>query len=138
MINIDYSELEMAFDFVSGATITMAAAYVSRKSGKIFWESSELDEELPSDIDESNLYVEVPSKQELNIGKHLALSFATENLSENYNTVANYFRKRGAYGRFKDLLETTGKLEAWYEYERGCVKEALCEWAKSEGFRVKG
>lgn len=136
MINIDYSELEMAFDFVSGATIALSAAYASRESGKIYWESTELDEEIPADIGDPKLYVEIPSRLELNLGKQLALSFAAEYLGESYNIVANIFRKRGAYGRFKDLLEATGQLEAWYEYESNSVKLALCEWAESEGFRV--
>ena len=82
MTTIDYKELELALDFVSGEAIVSATAYISRDSGKIYWESSELDEELPRDIEDSELYVQVPSKYELDLGKPLALKFAVERLSD--------------------------------------------------------
>ena len=42
---VKYSDLEMAMSFVSSGDMFDAAAHVSRKTGKIYWESSELDEE---------------------------------------------------------------------------------------------
>ena len=137
MTTIDYNELELALDFVSGGIIVSATAYVSRYTGKIYWESSELEEELPQDIGDSELYVQVPSKNELDLGKPLALKFAGEHLSDSYSTVEEIFRSRGAYGRFKSLLESKDALEVWYKFEQASVKAALKEWAESEGFSIK-
>jgi hypothetical protein len=137
MTTIDYNELELALEFVSGGVIASANAYISRDTGKIYWELSELDEELPQDINDSELYVQIPSKNELYLGKPLALKFAAKHLTDSYNTVEEIFRSRGAYGRFKSLLETKDSLEEWYEFEQAEVKAALNEWAESEGFSIK-
>lgn len=137
MTTIDYNELEFALDFVSAGMSLDTIAYVSRDTGKVYWESSELDDELPEDIGDSELYVQVPSKNELDLGKSLALKFVAEQLPGCYSTVAEIFRSRGAYGRFKSLLESKDFLEAWYEFEQVSVKAALKEWAESEGFSIK-
>lgn len=136
MTTIDYNELELALDFVSGGTIVNATAYISRDSGKIYWESSELDEELPQNIEDSELYVQVPSKYELDLGKPLALKFVVERLSDSYSAVDEIFRNRGAYARFKSLLESKNCLEDWYKFEEASVRAALNEWAESEGFTI--
>ncbi|MEX0962488.1 MAG: UPF0158 family protein [Pseudohongiellaceae bacterium] len=137
MTTIDYKELEMALDFVSGGIITSAAAYISRDTGKIFWESSELEEELPQDIESPELYVQVPMKHELDLGKPLALKFAIKHLSDSYRAIEEIFQSRGAYSRFKSFLESNGCLEDWYEFEDASVRAALTEWADSEGFKIK-
>ena len=50
MPSVKYSDLEMAVSFVGSGYICEADAYLSRKSGKIYWVSSELDDEdLPED-----------------------------------------------------------------------------------------
>jgi len=137
MTTIDYKELELALDFVSDGAIVSAAAYISRDSGKIYWESSELEEELPQGIENSELYVQVPSKHELDLGKPIALKFTVEHLSDSYSAVEEIFRSRGAYARFKSLLESKDCLEEWYEFEDASVRAALNEWAESEGFTIK-
>lgn len=137
MTTIDYNELELALDFVSAGSGVDAIVYVSRDTGAIYWVSSELDEELPEDIGDSELYVQVPSKNELDLGKSLALKFIAEQIPDSYSTVADIFRSRGAYSRFKSFLETKDSLEVWYEFEQASVKAALNEWAESEGFKIK-
>ncbi len=98
----------------------------------------ELDDELPEDIEDGSLYVSVPSKHDLNLGKDLALAFAEEQLADSYQTVSNFFRQRGAYGRFKDFLETKGCLNTWYAYEAMATEQALRTWAAEEGLSVSG
>jgi len=78
----------------------------------------------------------VPNKHDLNLGKDLALAFAEEQFADSYQTVANFFRQRGAYGRFKDFLEQNGYLEAWYDYESKATELALREWATKEGLSI--
>lgn len=50
--------------------------------------------------------------------------------------VDEIFRRRGAYGRFKDLLEREGRLDEWYAYERQAAQAALLAWATEKGMRV--
>jgi hypothetical protein len=51
--------------------------------------------------------------------------------------VRDFFRKRGAYSRFKDLLDRCGMLERWYQYEAEAVEEALREWAEDNDIQVE-
>jgi len=139
MASVKYSDLEMALEFVSAAGLIDAHAYISRKSGKIYWESedNDLDEELPEDLGEPDLYAEVPSKRDLNLGKRLVLDFAARFIPEAYEDVEHIFRSRGAYSRYKDLLDEKGNLEEWYEFEQSTVERELIDWAEMEGFVVE-
>jgi hypothetical protein len=52
--------------------------------------------------------------------------------------VCDYFRKRGAYARFKALLERTGQLEEWYRFQRAAVEKRLREWCEENGLEPVG
>lgn len=107
-----YDDLLAAYEWVSSSPGD-SEAFVSRITGNVHWSSNtmELDDDLPEDIEDTCIYVAVPNKHDLNLGKNLALTFAEEQLSDSYQTVADFFRRRGAYGRFKDLLERKGCLK---------------------------
>ena len=115
------------------------SAFVSRKTGATHWASAlvELEDELPEDIQDGSIYVAVPHKNDLDLGKNLVLNFMDERLPESCATVAAFLRQRGAYRRFKDLLERKGMLEAWYEYEAQAVEQALRTWSKENGLQLK-
>lgn len=134
---VKFADLLAAFEWVSSSPDD-SEAFVSRVTGNVHWSSStmELDDELPEDIEDGSIYVLVPNKHDLNLGKNLALTFAEEQLADSYQTVANFFRQRGAYGRFKDFLERMGCLEAWYNYEAKATELALREWAAEEGLFI--
>ena len=132
-----FDDLLAAYEWVSSSPEDNEA-FVSRVTGNVHWSSStiELDDELPENIEDGSIYVAVPNKHDLNLGKNLALAFAEEQLADSYQTVANIFRQRGAYGRFKDLLERKGCLQAWYDYEAKATELALREWAAEEGLSI--
>jgi hypothetical protein len=57
-------------------------AFLCRRTGKIYWRSdlSELDEiedELPEGVEDDPNYLAIPRKQELGLGRALALDFAS-------------------------------------------------------------
>lgn len=134
---VKYDDLLAAYEWVSSSPDD-TDAFVSRVTGNVHWSSStmELDDDLPEDIEDGSIYVAVPSKHDLNLGKNLALTFAEDQLADAYQTVANFFRQPGAYGRFKDFLEQKGCLEAWYAYEAKATELALREWAAEEGLSI--
>ena len=59
---------------------------------------------------------EIPHKNDLDLGQALVFEFAASHLPDEYDRVRDIFRRRGAYGRFKDLLDSKGLLETWYRF----------------------
>jgi hypothetical protein len=94
-------------------------------------------DELPDDLEEDEKYVSIPHKNDLNLGRNLVLDFVSANLSDEYEQVRRIFSRKGAYARFKDLLESKGQLEAWYEFERKSTEEALRGWCKENGISLE-
>ena len=135
MVVIKYSDLRDAFDFVSFGVPFESNAFLCVDTGVIYWTSDtgELDEEVPEDLETSDRYIAIPHKNDLNLGRDLALSFAEQELPDDYDTVAGFFRSKGAYGRFKQLLESRGVLEAWYRFEDQAVEAALRQWCEVSG-----
>ncbi len=66
----------------------------------------------------------------------MVFEFVEEHLPDSIHKVHAIFSKRGAYARFKDLLEYKGFLERWYEFERDATAKALRRWAKENGFEL--
>ena len=132
------SELVDAFEWVSADGPFENMAYVSRASGEI-WLVSDFDDsgdEPPENADDEALYLTVPSKQELDLGRSLALRFAGESIANDLSTVRAFFAKPGAYAKFKGLLEARGALDAWYAYEAAGVEQALRAWAEENDIEL--
>ncbi len=132
------SELLDAFEWVSAAGPFENTAYVSRQSGRIVWDTDtgDLEEALPENMEDGTLYVCVPHKNDLGLGQALVFRFLEANAPDAYDQVRVFFSRRGAYARFKDILERRGLLEAWYAYEQKACESALREWAESEELEV--
>ncbi len=128
---VSFSELLDAFEFASLGQLGESQAFVNRRTGKIHYRSDYTDEEedLPDDIDGED-YVEVPQKRDLGLGKRTALDFAREFMASDFDGVREIFSRKGAYGRFKDLLDRRGKLESWYEFSNNAEEAALRAWCE--------
>ena len=98
----------------------------------------ETEEDLPEDLETSDRYIAVPHKNELGLGRDLALSFIDRELPGDYNTAAGFFRRKGAYGRFKQLLQSRSMLQRWYDFENSATEEALRAWCEENGIQVVG
>lgn len=130
MVAIKYSDLRDAFEFVNFGDPFESSAFICADTGVIYCrlDTLELDEEVPEDLETSDRYITIPHKNELNLGRDLVLSFVDHALPNDYNTVAGFFRRKGAYSRFKQLLESRGVLNAWYLFETHAVEVALRQW----------
>jgi hypothetical protein len=136
---VEFKEIEEAFDFVSFAQMYENQAFLDKESGKIYWHSEygDNEEELPEDLDNEK-YIEIPHKNELGLGKDLVLDFAYEYLPNEAEEVELIFRRKGAYSKFKTLLERKGVLDKWYEYESEAQEKALREWCDENEIQIKG
>ncbi|MCX5846647.1 MAG: UPF0158 family protein [Deltaproteobacteria bacterium] len=126
---VSFNDIENAFFFVGSAPEYARSAILCRDTGEIFYTSDLGDsDDLPEDIDDPEKYIEIPHKNELDLGKTLVIEFMSERLPTEVGWVHNIFRHRGAYARFKEFLEAKGLLEEWYTYEDTRQKAALREW----------
>jgi hypothetical protein len=80
---VSFSDVQLAFEFVSSGGMGENEAYLDRQSGKIYWHSEfgDNDEELPDDIDDEK-YISIPDKRELDLGKPLVLDELSPNLGD--------------------------------------------------------
>src|SRR5690242_7996318 len=104
---VNATELRDAFEFVSAGLLYEHSAYISLDTGTIYLEP---EDHLPEDIEDSDSYIAVPHKNELGLGRDLALSFTNRELPSDYGLAAGFFRRKGAYCRFKHLLKSRGML----------------------------
>ena len=136
---VNATDLRTTFEFVSAAAPSEHSAYICLDTGKIYCQLSfaglEGEADIPEDLEISDRYISVPHKNDLGLGSRLALTFITQELPEDYHTVAGYFRRPGAYGRFKELLHARGKLQAWYEFEECATEKALLAWCEENDIR---
>jgi|CXWL01.1.fsa_nt_gi hypothetical protein len=125
-----FEDLLVAYERVSADSGGENAAYVSRETGRTYWlsDEAESDEPLPDDLEDETRYIAVPNKHDLNLGKALALRFVHDELPSRYREAVEFFRHRGAYRRFKAMLEGARKLEEWYAYQSEAVSRALRAW----------
>jgi len=134
-----FQDIESAFMFVSMAPEFQNSAILSRETGEIYYVSEIGDsDELPDDVDDAEKYIEIPHKNELDLGKALVLEFASEHLPEDLQEVDRIFNRKGAYARFKQLLEDKDMLDQWYEYENRRQDSALREWCTENNIEVTG
>ena len=142
-VTVDRAEMRDAFEFVSVGGSLGAEAYISRDTGKIYLRTvdgdvMEEEDEIPDDVETSDRYIAVPHKTELDLGRTLVLRFTEQELPGDYDTVRDQFRRKGAYARFKRLLEARGALQRWYDYEERATEEALRNWCQDNDILLIG
>lgn len=134
---VSFDDIENAFFFVSMDKMFMNNAYLCKETGEIFYTSEMGDsDELPEDIDGPDKYISIPHKNELDLGKALVIEFTSEFLPEELERVYSIFRRKGAYSRYKDLLESKGVLEDWYKFENERQKVALKKWCRENKIEI--
>jgi len=126
-----YEIIEEAFFFVSGAQPYERAAVVNHVTGESFYASDMAGyDEIPEDAEDSDDYIWIPHKHDLDLGKPLVMSFILSRCPDLYDQVTGIFRRKGAYGRYKDLLERKDLLQEWYAFEEEKTRERLLRWCE--------
>ena len=129
-----YDDIENAFYFISMSPPYEHSVLLCKDSGEMYYISEMGDsDELPEDVNDPKRYISIPHKNDLNLGNMLVKDFVTEFCSEDFQKVHDIFRRKGAYARYKELLETRGLLEKWYDFEKRHTEEALRQWCRENG-----
>lgn len=138
-MQVKLSDLVDAFDWVSVTGPFENTGYISLATGKIWLITDFDDDEVetpPDDIHDETLYLPVPHKNELDLGRTLALRFVEQHLPAKLDTARGYFRGPGAYAKFKAMLDAGDHLEAWYAFEAKGTEDAVREWAKRNDIAI--
>ena len=138
-MGVKFQDISEAFEFVSFGSMYEHQAFLDKETGKVYYHSEfgDDEEELPEDIDDEK-YIVIPHKNDLGLGKKLVLDFAHQYLPDEVAMIHAMFNRKGAYSKYKDLLEHRGMLEQWYEYESKKQEKALREWCESSSIEING
>lgn len=139
MATVNFDKLLEAFEFANFGGGNDSRSYVDPQTGNVYWVAAEMEdfEEVPDDIETSDRYLLLPDKRDLELGRNLAIGFAEEFLPNEYENVVDCFRKKGAYGRFKDLLDRHDALAQWHDYEAKQTEVALREWCRQNDIQLE-
>lgn len=134
---ISFSDIYDAFIFVSSDSYGMNTAVLCKDTGQILYRSEMggFDEIGEEDLDWDTC-VDIPHKNDLDLGQHLVFEFVEIHLPNEYDHVRQIFRKRGAYGRFKDVLESKELLETWHEFVNQREQQGLKQWCIENGIET--
>jgi hypothetical protein len=137
-----FSDIEDALMFVSSSGYGENSALLDKSTGKIYYRSAYGDvdefEEFPEDEYDPNIHIEIPHKNDLDLGKDLIFEFVEKFLPDDYERVNKIFRKRGAYSRYKDLLDHRGVLQKWYDFENQREQSVLLQWCEENEIDITG
>jgi hypothetical protein len=133
-----FDDLQSAFLFVSSVAYGMNQAVVRKDTGEILYRSemAGTDEIGERELD-PNQWVSIPHRNDLDLGQPLVFEFVKANLPHEYDAVWQIFKKRGAYGRFRDFLESKGLLERWHKFSDQREETALRQWCQENGIDLE-
>ena len=128
---ISFSDIQDAFLFVSSAPYGEHSALLCKDTGQILYRSemTDIDEIGDEDIDWEK-WVEIPHRNDLDLGQRLVFEFVETRMPDECDRVEQIFRRRGAYGRLKDFLESKGLLDSWHDFENQREEQALRQWCE--------
>lgn len=137
MAMIKFSEVVEAFEFVSAAPPFEHVAYLSKANGETFYQSVAADlDEVPEGAEADPDLLEIPHKNDLDLGRNLVFEFSDAQGIETSRAVREIFCRKGAYGRFKHYLDRRGLLDQWHEFEAGETRRRLLEWCHQMSLNV--
>lgn len=137
-MKVKFQDIALAFDYVSAGPRLENQAFLDRSTGKLYYHSDYTDDidNIPDDIDDPR-FIGIPHKNDLNLGRVLVFDFVIKHLPEEIEYVESIFSRRGAYSRFKALLERKNMLDKWYEFENHHEEKALRAWCKDNGIDLE-
>ena len=133
-----FDEIHDAFLFVSSDGYGMNRAVLCLDDGEIYFHSEDgVFDELDEDEFDCDNFIVIPHKNDLDLGQSLVFDFVEQQMPGDSDRVSEIFSNRGAYRRFKDLLDHRGLLQNWYDFESHREEEALREWCRENDVVLK-
>jgi hypothetical protein len=111
---MDLIDIELAIEFVShhSGVISDSYAMICKRTGQIHLSTDDGEfDEIPEKAYESDDWIEIPDRNQLDLGRELVFEFVARELPSEFDRVKQIFTRRGAYARYKDLLDERGMLQ---------------------------
>jgi hypothetical protein len=139
MTMVKFSDIQDAFFFVSSASYGMHSAILNKDTGQLYYRSEmgDLDEISEEELDWGT-YIDIPHRNDVGLGQELVLEFVEQYLPDELDRIHSFFQKRGAYSRYKNLLEARGLLQRWNDFESEREEEVLREWCEENEIEISG
>ena len=138
-MKMPYSDIEDAFFYVGSQQACMHGALLDKATGKIYYSSEMGDsDEIPEEVWEADSVVEIPHKNDLDMGRSLVFAFSESQMPDDADRVRDIFRRKGAYSRFKEFLESKGLLQNWYDFENEAQQKAIRDWCEDNQIELDG
>lgn len=136
-MNIKLSTLTEAMDFV----LDEAIQEYDKASGEIHliydgMVDGEINQELEEYICESDDFITLPEKYEINdyeIMREFIYTLPNGKLQDN---LLNAISGRGAFRRFREVLDDYGKTEKWYAYKEAAYEQIARDWAERNDIEI--
>lgn len=141
MTKFSFSDIETAFEYVGSAEVETRTAILCKDTGEIYFQSETAGIDEVEEAEENLNWdecLEIPHKNELNLGRDLVFEFIEKHLSHEYDRVQYIFRQRGAYSRYKDLLDRKKLLQKWYDFENTRQTQAIRNWCAENEIDLDG
>ena len=119
---VSMKDIQEAFEFVCAGGGGEHEAFLCRQSGKVYCHSELCDDLdiLPDDIGDSEKFLQIPDKRELDLGKPLALDFARQFLPGDFDDV-----RQQQKGRLRQIQGSVGS--------KGCARSMVRFRGESRG-----
>lgn len=130
----NYSDLLEAYESFAGISDYEATVFVNIEKEKIvLWYAEGLVDDEEHERVECELtqgkWMELPKKQELNLGVKLVFRFANAYFSEDdIQKVSRIFSRKGAYQKWRSFLESKDMVQEWYRFRDEEQDKALKRW----------
>ena len=140
MAKFSFADIMDAFMFVSSSMYEMNSVLLCKDTGKLLYRSDMqgVDEMEDEDGLLCGQCIEIPHKNDLDLGRNLVFQFVLEYIPDDYENVRSMFLRRGAYSRYKALLERRGFLDQWYAIEKSREESALRDWCLDHEIELEG
>lgn len=133
-------DIHSALIYVSSSGFGENTAIYDKETGKIYLCSDmagidEFEEFCESQYNEK-IHIDIPHKNDLALGRNLVFEFMRKHSPENENVVSQIFRKKGAYSKFKNFLDSKNILQKWYDFENSRELEELNNWCQENNIDI--
>lgn len=134
---VDLSELSFALDDNSPGR----AWYLDLETGELVLVTEDVeDEELPlprEELEESERFLLVPARPSHEGWRDMDDFLATVAAGAFRDRLADAIRGKGAFGRFKRVLEERpGERERWFAFQQARLDARAVEWLADEGIEA--